>query len=56
MNLAVPSSVTEIPREIREQEREIESIFRSLIRLGHIESFRQSQHCATETREVHFGV
>ena len=51
MNLAVPSSVTEIPREIREQEREIESILRSLILSGQIDSVQRSQHCATKTRE-----
>jgi hypothetical protein len=47
----VPSSLTEIPREIREKEREIESIFWSLMLFGHIDMVWLLQDCATETRE-----
>jgi hypothetical protein len=38
-----PSS-TEIPRDIRAQEAEIESIFRNLIRLGDSSCLDQTQH------------
>jgi hypothetical protein len=51
MNSAVPSSVTEIPREIRKQEREIESMLRDLIRFGDIEGVDLSEAQAMETPE-----
>jgi hypothetical protein len=37
-------SVNEIPRDIREQEAEIESIFRNLIQLGDGSCLDQTQH------------
>jgi hypothetical protein len=51
INSALPSSVMEIPREICQQEREIESMLRNLIRFGDIEGVHLSEARATAARE-----
>jgi hypothetical protein len=56
MNLLVPLPTTDIPREIREQEREIEAILRGLLRFSDIDGALRSEDRATDTREQEVAV
>jgi hypothetical protein len=45
------SPVTEIPRDIREQEGEIESMFRNLVRSGDCAGLHRSEDWPDDTRK-----
>lgn len=55
MNSSRRSSMTEIPRDLLEQEAEIEQIFRNLLRRGNSAGFLRLQYQPTDGRTEEVG-